>query len=134
MLIKSIRDSGSKHDVVVLISDNVSQETRDAFVKEGAILRIVPNIPNPYKVSILIYCEDYAMLNITVTIFLESHHFILYFTYWYFPLHPPPSPPSSYYHTYAINSSPNNAVAPTRLDSSLHLTNYTSGTFLNMTV
>lgn len=49
VLLRSIRKTGTKEDLVCLIADNVRQSTRDYFAAEGCILKTVPNIPNPYK-------------------------------------------------------------------------------------
>eukprot|EP00124_Ichthyophonus_hoferi_P001543 Ihof_evm2s83 gene=Ihof_evmTU2s83 len=48
VLIKSIKNTGTNADIVVLLSNNVRASTRDLFAKEGAILQDVENIPNPY--------------------------------------------------------------------------------------
>ena len=51
VVIKSIRDSGTKQDIVVLCATNVRESTKQAFREVGAIIREVPNIPNPYKAT-----------------------------------------------------------------------------------
>eukprot|EP00123_Amoebidium_parasiticum_P010842 comp20354_c0_seq1/m.25694 comp20354_c0_seq1/g.25694 ORF comp20354_c0_seq1/g.25694 comp20354_c0_seq1/m.25694 type:complete len:509 (-) comp20354_c0_seq1:142-1668(-) len=48
VLLRSIRNTGTKADIVVLLSDNVRQSTRNLFAAEGAQLRDVQNVPNPY--------------------------------------------------------------------------------------
>jgi hypothetical protein len=51
VMIKSLMLSGTKHDIVIILSRNVSQRTRDLLAGDGAKLRIVDNIPNPFKAS-----------------------------------------------------------------------------------
>lgn len=48
-LIASVKYSGTEHDFLVLVSDNVSQQTRDLLTEDGAIVKEVPNIPNPFR-------------------------------------------------------------------------------------
>jgi hypothetical protein len=48
-LIKSIQISGSKNDIIILVSPNVRQQTIDTFQKEGAKVKFIQNIANPYK-------------------------------------------------------------------------------------
>lgn len=47
--IRSIHESGSLQDVVIICADNVRQSTIDVFTRDGAVVKMVPNIPNPYK-------------------------------------------------------------------------------------
>jgi hypothetical protein len=49
--IQSIRLSGTSHDIVIICSDNVSQKSRNSFRVLGAEVRVMENIPNPYKQS-----------------------------------------------------------------------------------
>jgi hypothetical protein len=51
VVIKSILDTGSKQDVVILCADNVRESTKKQFRDVGAIIKEVPNIPNPYKAT-----------------------------------------------------------------------------------
>lgn len=51
VLLRSIRKSGSTQDMVIITADNVRESTKEYFRAEGAIIKEVPNIPNPYKVS-----------------------------------------------------------------------------------
>lgn len=51
VLLRSIRNTGSKHDMVCIIASNVRESTREYFKREGCIVKEVPNIPNPYKAS-----------------------------------------------------------------------------------
>lgn len=47
-LIASVRASGSQADFVVLASPNVCRETRETLEADGAVVRVVENVPNPF--------------------------------------------------------------------------------------
>jgi len=49
VMIRSLKRTGTKHDIVVLVSPNVQPETKRIFRADGAIVLDVPNIPNPFK-------------------------------------------------------------------------------------
>jgi len=49
VLIRSIKATGTKHDVIVLATDSVSDATRKLLIKEGAQIVPIPPIANPYK-------------------------------------------------------------------------------------
>ena len=49
VLIKSIKMTGTKYPVIVLVAENVSESSRQQFEELGAIIQEVSNIPNPYK-------------------------------------------------------------------------------------
>ncbi len=51
VLLRSIRATGSKLDMVCIVATNVRESTREYFKREGCIVKEVPNIPNPYKAS-----------------------------------------------------------------------------------
>jgi len=53
VLVKSIKLTRSTHDVVVLVSQNVRPSTVRLLTEDGCIVRLVPNIPNPYKEAML---------------------------------------------------------------------------------
>jgi len=55
IVIRSIKETGTKQDVVIVCADNVRESSKRIFEKEGAKIKIVPNIPNPYKVRHLVY-------------------------------------------------------------------------------
>jgi len=48
-LIRSIKMSGTLNDIIVLCSPNVREESKESFIREGAIIKQVENIANPYK-------------------------------------------------------------------------------------
>lgn len=48
-LIKSIQLTGSKNDIIVLASPNVRPKTVETFQKDGARVKFIENIANPYK-------------------------------------------------------------------------------------
>lgn len=48
MLLRSIKNSKTKADIVVLLSSNVRASTRALFAAEGARVLDVQNIHNPY--------------------------------------------------------------------------------------
>eukprot|EP00128_Syssomonas_multiformis_P005118 Colp12_sorted_trinity150504_noHs@1041 len=48
VMVQSIRMTGSKQDIVILISDNVRQSTVDTFLRAGCIVKKIENIENPY--------------------------------------------------------------------------------------
>ena len=50
-LIFSLQSSGTQQDIVVLLSDNVRQSTRQQLQAANVILHTVPNLPNPFKAS-----------------------------------------------------------------------------------
>jgi len=52
VLISSIKHSGTPHDIVVLCSTNVSPSTIALLEEDGAIVKVVPNIPNPFKTDV----------------------------------------------------------------------------------
>jgi hypothetical protein len=49
VVIRSILETGTQQDVVVVCATNVRESTIEQFKREGAIIKMVPNIPNPYK-------------------------------------------------------------------------------------
>ena len=50
-MMRSLRRTGTKADVVVLVSPNVKAETRQVLRQDGAIVTEVPNLANPYKAA-----------------------------------------------------------------------------------
>lgn len=53
-LIQSIKLTGTDYPVIVLCAKNVAEASREAFLELGAEVRVVDNIPNPYK-----YAEEF---------------------------------------------------------------------------
>jgi len=51
VMMRSLRRTGTKADVVVLVSPNVKAETRQVLRQDGAIVTEVPNLANPYKAA-----------------------------------------------------------------------------------
>jgi alpha-N-acetylglucosamine transferase len=49
VLIRSIQDTKTPHDIVVITSDNVRPETNEALLADGAKLHQVPNLQNPFE-------------------------------------------------------------------------------------
>ena len=49
-MIRSVKNTGTDNDIVILVAPNVRQSTREKFIGEGAIVREVENIHNPYKI------------------------------------------------------------------------------------
>lgn len=49
VLVHSIKISGTEQDVVVLVSENVSEKTKASLRSVGAIVVVIQNIPNPYE-------------------------------------------------------------------------------------
>ncbi len=49
VMIQALKRSGTKHDIVILVSPNVKDETRRIFRSDGANVIEIPNIANPYK-------------------------------------------------------------------------------------
>jgi len=52
VLIRSIKDTKTPHDIVVIVSDNVRQSTKDQLVADGALLNEVANIKNPFETRV----------------------------------------------------------------------------------
>lgn len=48
-MMRSLRNSGTPHDLVVLAAESVSQHSRALFEQDGLRVVSVPNIPNPFK-------------------------------------------------------------------------------------
>jgi alpha-N-acetylglucosamine transferase len=48
-MMRSLRRTGTRADVVVLVSPNVKEETRQVLRQDNAIVTEVPNLVNPYK-------------------------------------------------------------------------------------
>eukprot|EP00823_Brevimastigomonas_motovehiculus_P002859 TRINITY_DN168_c0_g6_i2.p1 TRINITY_DN168_c0_g6~~TRINITY_DN168_c0_g6_i2.p1 ORF type:complete len:488 (-),score=77.12 TRINITY_DN168_c0_g6_i2:562-2025(-) len=49
VLIRSIQETQTKQDIVVLVANNVCESSRQQLLNDGAIVKEVQNIPNPYK-------------------------------------------------------------------------------------
>lgn len=49
VMMRSLRRSGTTADIVVLVSPNVREETRQVLRNDGALVMEVPNLVNPYK-------------------------------------------------------------------------------------
>jgi len=49
VLIRSIQNTHTPHDILVLLSSNVRESTRQQLTADGAILREVKNIENPFE-------------------------------------------------------------------------------------
>jgi len=49
VMMRSLRRTGTKADIVVLVSPNVRESTRQQFIEDGAIVTEVSNLANPYK-------------------------------------------------------------------------------------
>ena len=49
VLIRSIQDTKTPHDIVVITSDNVRSSTNEALLEDGAKLHQVPNLQNPFE-------------------------------------------------------------------------------------
>lgn len=48
VLMQSLRATGTTDDIVVLASDTVSEASRETFRRDGAVVKQVPNIENPF--------------------------------------------------------------------------------------
>jgi len=48
-MVQSLKMSGTEHDILVLVSDNVRESTRQKLTAEGCKIIQVPNIHNPYR-------------------------------------------------------------------------------------
>lgn len=53
VLLKSLQDTGTTADLVVLASRTVSNETIKRFCDDGVIVEVVDDIPNPFAASVL---------------------------------------------------------------------------------
>lgn len=48
-LLRSIKATGTTHDILVLVTENVKDSSRRLFENEGAKIKQITSISNPYK-------------------------------------------------------------------------------------
>ena len=82
ILIHSLK--GTKHDIVVLVSDSVSAKSRNLFMEEGAIIRQVDDVPNPFSHVLARFKNTFNKLHLwnmtdyTRVIYLDSDNIVLH--------------------------------------------------------
>lgn len=91
VLIRSIQDTGTPHDIVVLLSSNVRDSTRATLAGDGALLHEVANLQNPFETKVegrnsykarFIYSFNklyvWNMTQYTRVVFLDSDNIFLH--------------------------------------------------------